>query len=84
LLAEGFVQSEKGSGTYVSHGLGSSQATIPKRFAKLHLSDFGVSAVASAPKIDFPGQRLTPLRYDFAYARSNVESFPLETNPVPK
>ena len=78
LLAEGFVQSQKGSGTYVSHGLRSSQAKVAKPSAQLSLSDFGFSAVATTSKIDFPGQRLTPLRYDFAYARSNVESFPFE------
>lgn len=79
LLAEGFVVGRGGSGTYVSEGLGSGRRSTRISRAKVRLSRFGCSAQASAPRINFPGKRSQPLRYDFAYGQSDLESFPFET-----
>jgi GntR family transcriptional regulator/MocR family aminotransferase len=78
LLAEGFAQGCGGSGTYVSEALGSSRPERTEKSAKLRLSRFGSAAADAAATVDFPGRRSTPLRYDFAYGRSDVETFPFE------
>lgn len=78
LLAEGFCVGYGGSGTYVSEGLGPTVRRRQAPAAKLHLSHFGSAAAAIAATVDFPRRRSTPLRYDFAYARSYVEKFPFE------
>ena len=78
LLAEGFVRGRAGSGTYVSEGLGTGRSNTRVSRAKVPLSRFGSSAEAVASKVNFPGKRSTPLRYDFAYGRSDVETFPFE------
>jgi len=78
LLAEGFVEGRAGSGTYVCEGLDAARPRASECSARLRLSRFGVSAAAAASRVDFPGRRPTPIRYDFAYGRSNVEGFPFE------
>src|SRR5260370_2268161 len=78
LLAEGFVAGFGGSGTYVSKGLSASRPGTSENSAKLRLSRFGSSAAAIAPRVNFPERRSPLLRYDFAYGRSDVESFPFE------
>jgi GntR family transcriptional regulator/MocR family aminotransferase len=78
LLAEGFVVGRSGSGTYVSEGLAVSPPGTRENSAKVRLSGFGSSAAAAASKVNFPGRRSTPVRYDFAYGRSDVETFPFE------
>jgi GntR family transcriptional regulator/MocR family aminotransferase len=78
LLAEGFVRGRAGSGTYVAEGLGTGRQHPPLGGAKLPLSHFGALAESAAPKVNFPGKRSTPLRYDFSYGQSDVESFPFE------
>ncbi len=78
LMAEGFVTGRRGSGTYVSEGLGGGVPEKVKRSAKIRLSRFGSAAAAAVAAVDSPGRRSSPLRYDFAYGRSDIETFPFE------
>ena len=78
LLAEGFVSGHRGSGTYVSAGLNLNAHKEKELSAKLRLSQFGQIAAEISPTVVFPKRRSSPLRYDFAYGRSNIESFPFE------
>src|SRR5271170_5120155 len=65
LLAEGFVEGHRGSGTYVSASLNRTRPRKLEKSATLRLSQFG-SAVASAGEaIDFPSRQPIPLRYNF-------------------
>jgi GntR family transcriptional regulator/MocR family aminotransferase len=79
LLAEGFVEGRRGSGTYVSAGLTTAHPNASKDSAKLRLARFGVAAIAAEPKINVFRRQSIPLRYDFAYGRSAVQEFPFET-----
>jgi GntR family transcriptional regulator/MocR family aminotransferase len=79
LLAEGFVSGRPGSGTYVSEGLGARRASSRVTPAKVKLSRFGSAAEAAASRVNFPGERSTPRRYDFVYGRSDIETFPFES-----
>jgi GntR family transcriptional regulator/MocR family aminotransferase len=76
LLAEGFAVGRGGSGTYVSSGLGRAAPKREARSARLRLSRFGTAAADAAEAVDSPGRRYTPVRYDFAYGRSDIETFP--------
>jgi len=76
LLAEGFAVGRGGSGTYVSLGLSRAAPKREARSAKLRLSRFGTAAANAAHAVDSPGRRSTPVRYDFAYGRSDIETFP--------
>jgi GntR family transcriptional regulator/MocR family aminotransferase len=78
LLAEGFVAGRSGSGTYVPAGLTTARARGSGKSSQLRLSRFGASAAAMASRVQFPAPRVTPLPYDFAYGRSDVECFPFE------
>ena len=78
LLAEGFVAGRSGSGTYVPAGLATARARGSGKPSELRLSRFGASAAAMASRVQFPSPRVTPLPYDFAYGRSDVECFPFE------
>jgi len=78
LLAEGFAGGRGGSGTYVSEGLGGSRPKRREKSAKLRLSHYGSAAADVAATVDFPGRRPIPLRYDFAYGRGDVATFPFE------
>jgi GntR family transcriptional regulator / MocR family aminotransferase len=78
LLAEGFADSRAGSGTYVSEGLRGGRSKGLKKSAKLRLSPYGSAAANIAATVDFPGRRSIPLRYDFAYGRGDVATFPFE------
>jgi GntR family transcriptional regulator/MocR family aminotransferase len=78
LLAEGFVAGRGGSGTYVSDGLGGRAPERVKRSAKIRLSRFGSAAAETVAEVDSPGRRSTALPYDFAYGRSDIETFPFE------
>jgi GntR family transcriptional regulator / MocR family aminotransferase len=77
LLAEGFVAGRPGSGTYVADVLAADRAGARSSRLTVRLSRYG-RAVGAAAKINFPGKPLPPLRYDFAYGRSDVEVFPFE------
>ena len=79
LLAEGFVEGRRGSGTYVSSSLNRSTVGRPKKVSSLLVSRFG-TAVAEAPhKLDFPNRPPSRLRYDFVFGRSDMSMFPFET-----
>jgi GntR family transcriptional regulator / MocR family aminotransferase len=78
LLAEGFVTGRGGSGTYVSEGLTGNITQNKKRSATLRLSRFGTAAVESAASVDSPQRPPVTLRYDFAYGRSDLTTFPFE------
>ncbi len=79
LLAEGFIRGRAGSGTYVAEGLRKIRPGARETHAAIRLSRFGSSLQAAAPRVGVPGKLATPLRYDFAYGRSDVEIFPFET-----
>ncbi|MGA2889178.1 MAG: PLP-dependent aminotransferase family protein [Terracidiphilus sp.] len=78
LLAEGFAAGRGGSGTYVSEGMGRSAPKREKGSAKLRLSRYGLAAADAVEAVDSPRRKTSPVRYDFAYGRSAIESFPLE------
>jgi GntR family transcriptional regulator/MocR family aminotransferase len=76
LLAEGFAVGRGGSGTYVSEGLGRHAPERSKTLAKFRLSRFGSAAAAAVDSVDTDPRRPTALRYDFAFSRSDIETFP--------
>lgn len=80
LLAEGFIAGRRGSGTYVSEGLGSNRLAASKKSPRLRLSTFGSAAAAAVPALDVHARRSPSLRYDFASGRSesDIETFPFE------
>lgn len=78
LLAEGFAEGRPGSGTYVSSGVGGSRPSRAESTVKLRLSRFGTAARLAWSGVDFPGRRKPALPYDFAYGRSDLETFPFE------
>ncbi len=78
LLAEGFVVGRGGSGTYVSASLNRTGSKRPERSARLQLSRFGIAAADAAGAVDFPSRQSAPLRYDFAYGRTDMAIFPFE------
>ena len=78
LLAEGFAVGRGGSGTYVPEGLGRTAPMREMRSARLKLSRYGAAAADAVEAVDSPRRRASSLRYDFAYGRSAIESFPLE------
>ena len=78
LLSEGFAVSRAGSGTYVSMSVGSKRSASSEPLAKLSLSRFGSSAAAAWSRMNFPGRSPHSLPYNFAYGRSDLQSFPFE------
>ena len=79
LAAEGFVSGRGGSGTYVE-SLGPGRSRAPATQARFRLSRFGSAADEAAAKVDVPQRTVSrPVRYDFAYGRSDVETFPFES-----
>lgn len=79
LLAEGFAVGRGGSGTYVSKDVGDDRTRRQDNGAKLRLSRFGTAAAANAhATLGFPRDRPRALLYDFAYGRSDLETFPFE------
>src|SRR5579863_6522340 len=77
LLAEGFVTGRRGSGTYVAGGLGRFRAPPLSREADLRLSRFGASAAEAGTRVNIRSRKRPYLPYDFAYAGSDIEAFPL-------
>lgn len=78
LLAEGYVEGRRGSGTYVVD-VGARKGGTRTTSARVHLSRYGRAAAMAGVRANFPTRRGSPLRYDFSYGRSPVERFPLET-----
>src|SRR5258708_21463868 len=77
LLAEGFVVGRAGSGTYVADVLAAGRASLKASRVKARLSRYG-RAVSAAAKANFLDKPAPPLRYDFAYGRTDFEVFPFE------
>src|SRR5258708_4618697 len=78
LLAEGFAEGQRGSGTYVSGSLSDSGPRRQEKLARLQLSRFGTAAADAAEPVNFPTGQPPRLRYDFAYGRSDMGIFPFE------
>jgi DNA-binding transcriptional MocR family regulator len=62
LLAEGFLEGRRGSGTYVSSSLNRSTVGRPKKLSSLPLSRFGIAVGEAAHKLDFPNRPPSRLR----------------------
>lgn len=78
LLAEGFIEGRRGSGTYVPSGIGSGRSARSEESASLRISRFGAAAAAAWSRVNFPTRQKRSLPYDFAYGRSDLEIFPFE------
>jgi len=78
LLAEGFAVARGGSGTYVSEGVAVSRTAVAESVGHPRVSRFGAAVAAAWPRVDVPAKRPRPLRYDFAYGRSDIDTFPFE------
>ena len=77
LLAEGFITGRGGSGTYVSRQLSAKPSQSSRKSATLRLSRFGAAASAAIEAVDSPHPAVpAALRYDFAYGRSDLDTFP--------
>lgn len=82
LIAEGFAEGRGGSGTYVSARVTVSRSARSEEAddaGAVRLSRFGAAAAAAWTRVHVPERRrtATPL-YDFAYGRSDLETFPFE------
>jgi GntR family transcriptional regulator / MocR family aminotransferase len=79
LLAEGFAVGRSGSGTYVSADVGPRRAGAQSEdSAKLRLARFGSAAAAAWSRVNFPQRHKPALPYDFAYGRSDLDTFPFQ------
>ncbi|WP_263350411.1 MocR-like pyridoxine biosynthesis transcription factor PdxR [Acidicapsa acidisoli] len=78
LLAEGYVSGRRGSGTFVAGDLNLTMMKEHTVSAQIRLSRYGRRAADASSHISFPQRRERPLRYDFAYGRSNIDLFPFE------
>lgn len=78
LLAGGFAEARHGSGTYVASGIGSVRRAVAQKQVKLHTTRFAVNAPSRLTEVNFPRGR-PKLPFDFAYGRSDLETFPLES-----
>ena len=75
LLSEGYAEGRAGSGTYVASGVGG-RAVSSRSQTEVRLSDYGKFAAAAWARVNFPQKRARLLPYDFAYGRSDVQTFP--------
>jgi GntR family transcriptional regulator/MocR family aminotransferase len=78
LLAEGYVTGRGGSGTYVSEGASAARRKQETRSTHVRLSRFGHAAAIAAATVDSSPRPPAPGRYDFAYGRSDLDTFPFE------
>jgi GntR family transcriptional regulator / MocR family aminotransferase len=78
LLSEGFAVGRRGSGTYVPIGVKVERPAPSKEAAHVRLSRFGSAAAAAWSRMNFPARAELALPYDFAYGRSDLETFPFE------
>ncbi|MPZ19202.1 MAG: aminotransferase class I/II-fold pyridoxal phosphate-dependent enzyme [Luteitalea sp.] len=78
LLAEGFAVGRIGSGTYVSAPVRVSRSARSEGAVAVRLSRFGSAAAAAWARVNVPERRSRSLLYDFAYGRSDLETFPFE------
>jgi GntR family transcriptional regulator/MocR family aminotransferase len=76
LLAEGYVEGRRGSGTYVASGIGA--RLIDRVEQPIALSAYG-DRIASLTGAAATMSTASPaLRYDFAYGRGDIADFPFE------
>jgi GntR family transcriptional regulator/MocR family aminotransferase len=78
LLAEGFAVGRTGSGTYVSTRVTVSRSTRSDDAIKVRLSRFGAAAAAAWAGVSFDERPAGSLLYDFAFGRSDLDTFPFE------
>ena len=78
LLAEGFAVGRAGSGTYVARGIGIPRPGRVEDSAPVRLSRYGLSAEAAWSRVQVPARPAHRSPYDFAYGRSDLETFPFE------
>jgi len=78
LLAEGYTSGRSGSGTYVSPSISAPRVLHNDGGPKLRLSKFGETAAKASARVHAFQTRKKPLPYNFAYGRSDLETFPFE------
>lgn len=78
LVAEGYADGRRGSGTYVTRSLLRSPARGLGRSAHVRLSHFGKAASEAGATLSFPDRARRRPRYDFAFGRSDTSLFPFE------
>jgi GntR family transcriptional regulator/MocR family aminotransferase len=78
LLAEGYAEGRRGSGTYVTKSLLRSPVRSAGKAACVRLSRFGNAASEAAGTLNFPDRTRRRPRYDFAFGRSDTSLFPFE------
>jgi GntR family transcriptional regulator / MocR family aminotransferase len=78
LVAEGYASGRAGSGTFVCAGVTRQPSALVTKAPKVRLSPFGSFAATAWSRVDFPQRRRPHLPYDFAYGRSNLDTFPFE------
>lgn len=78
LLAEGYVSGRRGSGTYVIGVLNLRAVQEQPRSSRFRLSQYGKLAADVSSELIDERWHAKPLRYDFGYARSNIDLFPFE------
>jgi GntR family transcriptional regulator/MocR family aminotransferase len=78
LVAEGFAVGRGGSGTYACDASKGNAFKRKSESAHIRLSRFGSAAAAAVESVDYWKRPPTPLRYDFAYGRTDVATFPFE------
>lgn len=76
LMAEGFVTGRRGSGTFVAPGFAPRNAERIER--RISLSEYGRRIGELADTIEFPPRTRPYFRYDFAYGRGDISTFPFE------
>jgi GntR family transcriptional regulator / MocR family aminotransferase len=78
LLAEGYVERHRGSGTYVSQNLRRESVKKPQKATSFRLSPFGYAAADASKKLEWPNRPPVQLPYNFAFGRSDMTVFPFE------
>jgi GntR family transcriptional regulator / MocR family aminotransferase len=78
LLVEGYANGRGGSGTYVSGAVFTPHALSHEKIPKLRLSRFGQTAAQASERVNAFQKRRKALPYNFAYGRSDLETFPFE------
>jgi GntR family transcriptional regulator/MocR family aminotransferase len=78
LVTEGFAAGKRGSGTYVSEHVERKSSAASTQAVRVRLTRFADAAAASWSKMNFPRRRARSFPYDFAYGRSDLETFPFE------
>jgi len=79
LLVEGYTNGRGGSGTYVSAAVFAPEALSNEKTPRLRLSRFGETAAQASERVNAFQKRKKALPYNFAYGRSDLETFPFET-----